>query len=397
MGRAALKIVERAPFYSKEVELWSNENKRDAHSLHYAVSLPLSFNPELPAHFIERFSEKGDVVLDPFCGTGTTALEANLRGRVSIASDLNPLAMRIVDAKLNPADIAEVTLHLQMINLRRPVNLDSYSEYFSSYYDIDTFREISNLRRHFSESNDRIAAFVELVALGLLHGHSSGYFSTYALPHVSLSPSEQMEVNLRRNQTPDYRPVVPRILRRAAGVLRDGAPSVLRRMSERNIVGIQDSRDLSQVSSGCVDLTVTAPPLPSEGGLTGTGVTSLSEIWLKLWFSRIKRERVEGSLPALSTLECWLDFMNESLFELARVTRSGGRAVLDLRRVTLSDREVLLDQELVNLIEEKLSRFWEAEALYVNKERSPRLKNQLKERDRSRLSRQSRLLVLRRR
>jgi len=42
--------------------------------------------------YIERFSETGDVVADPFGGSGVTAIEALLLGRRGVHNDLNPFA-----------------------------------------------------------------------------------------------------------------------------------------------------------------------------------------------------------------------------------------------------------------------------------------------------------------
>src|SRR5437016_3197508 len=54
--------------------------------------------------YIEHFSEPGDLVLDPFGGTGVTAIEALLLGRKAIQNDLNPfanfIAQNIADTSL---------------------------------------------------------------------------------------------------------------------------------------------------------------------------------------------------------------------------------------------------------------------------------------------------------
>src|SRR2546428_12598234 len=54
--------------------------------------------------YIERYSREGDVVLDPFGGTGVTAIEAFLVGRKAIQNDLNPFANFIA------RNIADTTL-----------------------------------------------------------------------------------------------------------------------------------------------------------------------------------------------------------------------------------------------------------------------------------------------
>ena len=48
--------------------------------------------PNVVRAYIDRYSLKDDVVLDPFGGTGVTAIEAMLLGRRAIHNDLNPFA-----------------------------------------------------------------------------------------------------------------------------------------------------------------------------------------------------------------------------------------------------------------------------------------------------------------
>jgi|GEM_PF-1021894 len=54
-------------------EYWTS-GQRQANSLH-EVSYRACFKPQLPRFFIERLTEPGDTVYDPFGGRGTTAIE----------------------------------------------------------------------------------------------------------------------------------------------------------------------------------------------------------------------------------------------------------------------------------------------------------------------------------
>jgi 16S rRNA G966 N2-methylase RsmD len=61
-------------------------------------------------------SKAGEMVIDPFCGSGSVGLEAILRGRNFIGFDLNPFAIRLSESTLSPEfDIAKFEEHLKII------------------------------------------------------------------------------------------------------------------------------------------------------------------------------------------------------------------------------------------------------------------------------------------
>ena len=65
--------------------------------------------------YVEAYSEKEDVVLDPFCGSGVTAAEALRRGRKAVAIDLNPVATFITKMTIIPAGIDKITATFEQI------------------------------------------------------------------------------------------------------------------------------------------------------------------------------------------------------------------------------------------------------------------------------------------
>jgi adenine-specific DNA methylase len=60
------------------------------------------------SEFVETYCPEGGVVMDPFSGSGVTALEALKLGRRVIAVDLNPVATEILRLTIQPVDLVKL-------------------------------------------------------------------------------------------------------------------------------------------------------------------------------------------------------------------------------------------------------------------------------------------------
>ena len=78
------------------------------YSVHKIGEYPSKIRPIVFTHIVERFSNKGNTILDPFCGSGTVAVEAKLQGRNSINYDINPNAVELTKKKLDKLDSQEM-------------------------------------------------------------------------------------------------------------------------------------------------------------------------------------------------------------------------------------------------------------------------------------------------
>jgi len=58
--------------------------------------------------YVENYCPKDGIVLDPFSGSGVTAIEAVKRGRKAIALDLSPMANNILRATITPVNLLEL-------------------------------------------------------------------------------------------------------------------------------------------------------------------------------------------------------------------------------------------------------------------------------------------------
>jgi len=67
------------------------------------------------AEYIKNFSKPGDLVLDPFGGSGITPIEAMMNNRKTISIDLNPMAVFIVQSLVAPVKISDLAASFDRI------------------------------------------------------------------------------------------------------------------------------------------------------------------------------------------------------------------------------------------------------------------------------------------
>ncbi len=93
---------------------WIRLGDQLTHQIH---PYPAKLLPQI-AHFFIRasyFNGAGKIVLDPFCGSGTVALEASLAGHLPMIADANPLALLIARVKTTPYETIELSDAAQKI------------------------------------------------------------------------------------------------------------------------------------------------------------------------------------------------------------------------------------------------------------------------------------------
>ena len=83
------------------------------------------FIPQLVEYFLdshtddfkkEVFFRKGDIVLDPFCGSGTTLVQANELGMDSVGIDISEFNCQISNAKVRKYNISDVQFEIKRIS-----------------------------------------------------------------------------------------------------------------------------------------------------------------------------------------------------------------------------------------------------------------------------------------
>jgi len=98
-GHKKVKTLYPKDFREEETTVWSfkQRGKWATHSGEYRGN----WSPYIPRNVILKYSKPGELVLDYFCGAGTTAVECKLLGRRCIAFDINDKAIELAQANVS--------------------------------------------------------------------------------------------------------------------------------------------------------------------------------------------------------------------------------------------------------------------------------------------------------
>ena len=281
-----------------EKEFWTNK-QRQGSSIH-EISYRACFKPQLPKYFIEKFTQEGDIVYDPFGGRGTTAIEAALLGRNFITNDINPLSTLFVLGRLNPPNLDEIENWLET-RIERNTEIDQID--LSMFFEKKTFQEINDLRNYFINKKikylDNVDHWIKMVATNRLTGHSKGFFSVYTLPpNQAASAKSQIQINKKRNQSPEYKDTREIIIKKSKQLLRtlDTVQSKnLYKAGKKALIFEKDASKTSEIPSECIKLIVTSPPF--------LNIVNYSEDnWLRCWFNNIDISELAKKITMSKTL-----------------------------------------------------------------------------------------------
>lgn len=266
------------------------------YSTHSVHAFAAKFPPQLPKTFIESTTLPGDTVLDPMAGSGTAVLEAALLGRKAIGIDIDPLALKISQAKTRLAEQEEVLLYAEGIAdwarsaLAEPtvfrlkeLFLGRYSEsarrFFAYWFKEPTIWELCAVIQGIENvPPPRLRPFFEVVFSSIIVTKSGGVSRARDLAHS-------------RPHLDSSKPVVNAIdafwgkARRIASALA-GLP----RDMPRPAIMAGDCR-LLPMKPACVDLIVTSPPYANA--IDYVRAHKFSLIWLGYRPEALSRKRRE--------------------------------------------------------------------------------------------------------
>ena len=323
---------------------WGKSRRSQFHPWHTMCSYLGSFPPQLARFFIERLSEPGDIVLDPFAGRGTTHLEARMAQRIPYSSDLNPLAVALTSAKNADVDIERVLERVNYLEQRFDLPLylpvaQTQSPDIQLIYHPHTLARLCFLRRAIVGSSEPIDEFLVGAVLGIMHGSErndgSSAYASISMPNTfSMAPNYVRKFILEN--------ALQRADRNVFNLLRDKVKRLMRNVPVVETAGKVVTADAKHLNNepefmsirGRARLVLTSPPYLNV-------VNYAKQNWIRLWFLGENSDGVSDALDDTLPLGPWLDFMEEVVDGLVPFLSPNGIVVLVVGDVARSKSSVV--------------------------------------------------------
>lgn len=309
----------------------------------YFTMFPLDF----PFNILKRRSREGDLVLDPFCGRGTTNFAARLVGLQSLGVDSSPVAAAITASKLVKASAEEILDEARGILTKHEARHKPANEFWQWAFHPAVLDALCRFREAFLEdcaTDARIA--LRGIILGALHGPKQkafpSYFSNQCPRTYAPKPAYATRFWHKRGLVPepiDVLTVIERRAKRYYGKFSDVTGAV-RLADSREAGALQPDMPEARF-----DWVITSPPYYGMR-------TYIPDQWLRNWFvggpdavEYTNHAQVVHSSPedfAADLRQVWRNAENVCADDAKMVIRFGGitdrRAnPLDLAKSSLSD------------------------------------------------------------
>jgi hypothetical protein len=264
-----------------EEQMKSRETPPPDHSLNTICPYFTMFPVEFPLAILKG-AAKDAIVLDPFCGRGTTNYAARFLGLESYGFDTSPVAAAVAQAKLartTPDDV--LALAGRLLTQRQRTSLPS-GKFWRLAYHRKTLAKLCRIRNGLlNDCRSDTAILLRAIMLGGLHGPLSkslseaSYFSNQMPRTYAAKPGYAVRYWLRNRLKPPEVDVLQIIRRRVDRALRNAPKS----SSSTRQIRQADSREkvaYTRVPHGITHV-VTSPPYY---GLR----TYIEDQWLRNWF-----------------------------------------------------------------------------------------------------------------
>ena len=282
--------IEKCSRESGDWDYATANTKTETHCFH---TYPAMMIPQVARRLISMFGRCGMTLLDPFCGSGTTLVEARMANLNAWGVDINPLALLIARAKTTLLDTARLQHHALCLldgfeqdcqRMRKDPELAPIPDFFNIdyWFKPSVSRQLSALRqRIFAIQDAAICEFFRVPFSETVREASYTRNSEFKLFRI---PEDKLE-----QHNPDVGVLFfTKIDRNLRGMVQ------LTQQVKRHLRGLRSCKKIHAAPNICtfansIDLVVTSPPYGDSRTTVAYGQFSrLSLQWLGLSWEEIR-------------------------------------------------------------------------------------------------------------
>jgi len=304
---------------------WTFNGQPTRSLTHCYHDYPARMIPQIAGKLLDTFGREAALLFDPYCGSGTTLVEAMLRGINVAGTDLNPLARLIAEAKTATPDAAEIDRHiaaLQKFALLAPqsempvvTEIHGISR-LDFWFKPEVIEKLSRLKTFIDELDEKsVRLFFQVAFSETVRESSNTRNEEFKLYRYETARLEKFK--------PDVYGIMLSKLRRNRSGLNEFL-SAIRHIKPKPRAAIYDFNTVSGIPagtlmSGSVDLVITSPPYGDSHTTVAYGQYSrLSAAWLGLPEpEKIDRKLMGGSKLAKEMPRFPCQTLNEALAQIS--------------------------------------------------------------------------------
>ena len=291
-----MEITLTKKFRDETWDFRTADTKRYTHCFH---PYPAMMIPQVAGRILDEFGKNSKLLFDPYCGTGTSLVEANLRGINAIGTDINPLARLIAKVKTTIIPLNKLDLYLK--NFKDFI----FSLRFTSIKNDIIIPRFKNIDYWFKKETQYWLALIKKYIDKIDDQDIKDFFKvafSETVREVSLTRNSEFKLyRMTQNQIKKFNPdvlsiIIQKLMRNRQGmaeyvsIKKNNASS---RIYDFNTVYTIPESILPQES---VDIIVTSPPYGDSRTTVAYGQFSrLSNQWLGLEeFNNVDRRSMGG-------------------------------------------------------------------------------------------------------
>lgn len=216
--------------------------------------------PQIAERLLEKYGKNAKLLFDPYCGTGTSLLEANLKNINAIGTDLNPLARLIATTKTAKTNIQVLELYFKEFN----------DYMFSLLFDLKkknvVVPEIKNIDFWFSAEVKHKLAIIKEFIENIQDKNTKDFFNVAFSETVRESSytknSEFKMYRMNASQMEKFNPDVFSIMQNKLARNHNGLKALLQQTNSATskVFDFNTSTQINNINENEVDIVITSPP-----------------------------------------------------------------------------------------------------------------------------------------